>query len=115
MSAAETFDDPHGGIHAGNLEVRLARGAAEIDAAQALRYSIFYEEMSARPSDEMRARKRDFDSHDEAEPEARLAEARTLAQQAARLLEGREVVDRRKGLQAVGEGAGIAGWKAPGG
>lgn len=65
MSTAETFDDPHGGIHAGNLEARLARGAAEIDAAQALRYRVFYEEMSARPSDEMRSRRRDFDSHDE--------------------------------------------------
>lgn len=66
MSAAESFDDPYGGIHAGSLEVRLARSDDEIDAAQALRYRIFYEEMGARPSAEMRARKRDFDCHDEA-------------------------------------------------
>lgn len=64
MTAAEAFDDPFGGIHAGALEVRLSRTPEEIDAAQALRYRVFYEEMSARPSDEMRARQRDFDDYD---------------------------------------------------
>lgn len=34
----------------GSLEVRLARGAAEIRGAQALRYRVFYEEMGAAPS-----------------------------------------------------------------
>ena len=34
----------------GGLEVRLARTPAEIRAAQALRFKIFYEEMSARPN-----------------------------------------------------------------
>ena len=51
-------------IAAGALEVRLARSAAEIDAAQALRYRVFYEEMSAKPSAEMAARRRDFDEFD---------------------------------------------------
>jgi putative hemolysin len=50
--------------HAGPLEVRLAASAADIDAAQALRYRVFYEEMSAQPSAEMAARRRDFDSFD---------------------------------------------------
>ena len=37
-------------VVAGDFEVRLAQSAAEIDAAQALRYRIFYEEMAARPT-----------------------------------------------------------------
>jgi putative hemolysin len=52
------------GLVAGTLEVRLARDAAEIDAAQALRYRVFYEEMAARPTPEMAARRRDFDRFD---------------------------------------------------
>lgn len=49
----------------GNLEVRLAKNAVEIDAAQALRYTVFYEEMSAKPDATMRATKRDVDRFDE--------------------------------------------------
>ena len=49
----------------GNLEVRLAVSAEEIDAAQALRYRVFYEEMGAKPTPEMSLRARDFDSFDE--------------------------------------------------
>lgn len=51
-------------IRAGNLIARLATSSAEIDAAQALRYRVFFEEMSAIPSDENIARKRDFDRFD---------------------------------------------------
>ena len=48
----------------GNLQVRVARGAREIEAAQALRYKVFVEEMGARlPADAMRL-KRDFDRID---------------------------------------------------
>lgn len=49
----------------GSLEVRLAASKEEIDAAQALRYRVFYEEMGAAPSPEMAERKRDFDAFDE--------------------------------------------------
>jgi putative hemolysin len=49
----------------GSLEVRLAETAAEIDAAQALRYRVFYDEMGAKPTSAMRARQRDFDSLDD--------------------------------------------------
>jgi len=52
-------------IRVGSLEVRLAQTAEEIDAAQALRYRVFYEEMGAIPTPEMAARKRDFDIYDE--------------------------------------------------
>lgn len=49
----------------GKLHIRLAETAAEIYAAQALRYRVFYEEMAAQPTPEMAAAKRDFDSFDE--------------------------------------------------
>ena len=48
----------------GTLEVRLAHTPAEIDAAQALRYRVFYEEMSATPDEETRRTKRDVDRFD---------------------------------------------------
>jgi L-ornithine Nalpha-acyltransferase len=51
-------------VRAGNLEVRLAETADEVDAAQALRYRVFYEEMGAKPGDEVRATRRDRDRFD---------------------------------------------------
>jgi len=53
-----------GDVRAGNLEVRLAATALEVDAAQALRYRVFYEEMGAKPSTEVRAGRRDRDRFD---------------------------------------------------
>ena len=52
-------------VVAGDFEVRLAQTAAEIEAAQALRYRVFYEEMTAQASPEMKALRRDFDPFDE--------------------------------------------------
>lgn len=52
-------------ITAGSLEVRLAQTSEETRAAQSLRYRVFYEEMAARPNDEMAEVKRDFDRFDE--------------------------------------------------
>ncbi len=57
----------HGGpvlASAGPLEVRIATDPADIEASQALRYQVFYEEMSAQPSLEMSALRRDFDDFD---------------------------------------------------
>lgn len=51
-------------VVAGDFEVRLAETAAEIDAAQALRYRVFYDEMKARPTPEMARLRRDFDDFD---------------------------------------------------
>jgi putative hemolysin len=49
----------------GTLETRLARNSREVDAAQALRYRVFVDEMNAQlPPDAMR-RERDIDSFDE--------------------------------------------------
>jgi putative hemolysin len=53
-----------GSIRSGSLEVRLAQTLAEIEAAQRLRYEIFYREMSAEPSAAMREAERDFDDFD---------------------------------------------------
>lgn len=50
---------------AGALEVRLAETESEVEAAQRLRYRVFYEEMSAVPSPAMREHRRDFDRFDE--------------------------------------------------
>jgi putative hemolysin len=49
----------------GALEVRLAETEAEVEAAQQLRYRVFYEEMSAIPTPKMRAEGRDFDRFDD--------------------------------------------------
>ncbi len=49
----------------GALEVRLAETELEIEQAQRLRYSVFYEEMSAIPSPQMRETGRDFDKFDD--------------------------------------------------
>lgn len=48
----------------GWLEARLASSKAEIEAAQRLRYDVFYREMGARPTAEMAAEGRDFDRYD---------------------------------------------------
>jgi putative hemolysin len=52
-------------IVSGPLQVRLAESAADIDAAQALRYRIFYETMGAKPLPGMEQLRRDFDGYDE--------------------------------------------------
>jgi len=52
-------------ISSGPLEVRLAESAADIDAAQALRYRIFYEKMGARPLPGMESERRDRDQFDQ--------------------------------------------------
>jgi putative hemolysin len=51
-------------LRAGNLGVRLATGAAELDAVQALRYRVFYQEMGAQADAAMVAAERDADEFD---------------------------------------------------
>jgi L-ornithine Nalpha-acyltransferase len=51
-------------IRSGPLQVRLAETTADIEAAQALRYRIFYERLGARPLPEMAWRRRDVDQFD---------------------------------------------------
>ena len=49
----------------GSLETRIARTPGEIDAAQAVRYRVFVEEMQAQLPAEAMRRKRDFDKWDD--------------------------------------------------
>ena len=53
-----------GELRAGNLGVRIAETTAEVDAAQALRFRVFYQEMGAHPDAETRATARDRDDFD---------------------------------------------------
>lgn len=48
----------------GPLEARLARTPEEVEAAQRVRFDVFYREMSAKASPEMAAVGRDFDEYD---------------------------------------------------
>lgn len=65
LPAATDIDDALSALQTGRLSIRLAKTAADIDAAQALRYRVFYEEMAAKPSPETARLKRDFDPFDE--------------------------------------------------
>jgi L-ornithine Nalpha-acyltransferase len=51
-------------LRAGNLGVRIAAGTTELDAVQALRYRVFYEEMGAKPDAGAAASRRDRDDFD---------------------------------------------------
>ncbi len=51
-------------LRAGNLGVRLATTAAELDAAQSLRYRVFYAEMGAKADPATQASQRDHDEFD---------------------------------------------------
>lgn len=64
----ETRDEALSGTlgRSGSLEVRLARGPAEIWRAQRLRYRVFYQEMSAKPGVVSRMFRRDADRFDSA-------------------------------------------------
>ena len=64
VAAAELKNQTFEPIQSGNLSVRLAETDEEIDAAQALRYRVFYQEMQARPTAENKALARDFDRFD---------------------------------------------------
>lgn len=51
-------------LRSGLLGVRLASGEAEIDAVQALRYRVFYQELGANADEETRRTQRDRDIYD---------------------------------------------------
>lgn len=52
-------------LRGGNLGVRIAATEEERDAAQALRYRVFYEEMGARPDSRTARLRRDVDEFDD--------------------------------------------------
>ena len=99
-------DAPAGRDHRA-LEARLARDATEVEAAQRLRYRVFYEEMTATPSAEMRAAGRDFDRFDAACDhllvlDGRLGDGPEAIVGTYRLLRG-EVAARHGGFYSEGE------------
>lgn len=56
------------GVSQANLDkvtIRLAKTQREVEAAQHLRYKVFYEEFGAIPSPQMQAMRRDFDEYDD--------------------------------------------------
>ncbi len=53
-----------GELRAGNLGLRIARTPEELEAAQALRYRVFYKEMGAQPDAGAAASGRDSDRYD---------------------------------------------------
>ena len=57
-------DRPFPELRVGNLGVRVAASAAEIDAVQALRYRVFYQEMGAKADTATAATQRDCDVFD---------------------------------------------------
>ena len=64
MAIAEEYNFESLNIMSGDLEVRLAENSLEIDAAQALRYKVFFEEMQAKPSTRQKKSRRDIDEFD---------------------------------------------------
>lgn len=57
-------DPGFGELRSGNLGVRLAVSDAEVDAVQALRYRVFYEELGAHADAETASSRRDRDEFD---------------------------------------------------
>lgn len=52
------------GLSSGNISVRMAKSRAEIEEAQRLRYTVFYEECGAKPSPEMEKAKMEISELD---------------------------------------------------
>ncbi len=63
--AGHAYFDPIQKVQSKSLDVRLAHNDREIDAALALRYRVFYDELAATPTPDMAERRRDFDDFDE--------------------------------------------------
>jgi putative hemolysin len=64
FALAQADRSPFPELRAGNLGVRLAATAADIDAVQALRYRVFYQEMGAQADAAAASSRRDRDSFD---------------------------------------------------
>ena len=64
IAGTRTYHRPFPELRGGNLGVRVACSAAEIDAVQALRYRVFYQEMGAKADAAAAASLRDRDAFD---------------------------------------------------
>ena len=65
MALMEANEDRLVDIWTNSLHLRLAETLDEVEAAQTLRYRIFYEGTAAKATEEMAALKRDFDAFDD--------------------------------------------------
>ncbi|MCE0743197.1 GNAT family N-acetyltransferase [Acetobacter sicerae] len=65
LSALDLDRDGFHELRGGNLGVRIASTPEEIEAAQELRYRVFFEEMGAQPDERAFRLKRDMDEFDE--------------------------------------------------
>lgn len=65
MSGEDDLNEGLAQLTSNNLGIRLAGSDTDlVDASQALRYRVFYEEMSAKPTPRMATLRRDFDEFD---------------------------------------------------
>jgi len=92
-----------GSDHPGVFEVRLARRWSEVDAAMALRYRVFFEEMSARGSFATRIRGRDEDQFDPQCDHLLVIDHEAAAVVGTYRLLRRSVALRRHGFYSAGE------------
>ncbi len=65
MDLREAYTGKPVDVMSGSLRIRLAESMDEVEASQGLRYRVFCEEMGAKPTQEMIAVKREFDSFDD--------------------------------------------------
>lgn len=65
MTVTSTFAQPFEPLEAGNLIVRIAENARELELAQRLRFRIFCNELGAKANPQVMAEQRDFDQFDE--------------------------------------------------
>ncbi|ODS24611.1 hypothetical protein AB835_02465 [Candidatus Endobugula sertula] len=68
--------------HAGRYTVRFAKDIQEVQAAQALRYRVFYKEMQGQPTEIIKAEQLDMDQWDEAGFHIIVLDSRALQQPA---------------------------------
>lgn len=87
----------------GTLTARIARDPAAIEAAQHLRYRVFYDEMGAQPTPEMAATRRDFDRYDTFCDHLLVSNETTGAVVGCYRLLRREVADRHGGFYSADE------------
>jgi len=86
----------------GALEVRLAETEHEVEQAQRLRYTVFYEEMSAIPSPRMRELRRDFDKYDDVCDHLLVVDRDTHDEDGQPLVVGTYRLTRKKDADKVG-------------
>ncbi len=64
MASSKTISDTDS-IKTDTISIRVTRDAKDIEAAQRLRYQVFYEEFAAKPNSEMALSRLDFDDFDD--------------------------------------------------